>query len=323
MASRREEALVGVFVVVAAGLLVITLFALTGTRSGRVEYRSYFAFAGGLEPGAEVRYAGGPRVGRVEKVQIDPKNSQRLEITFSVDAQVPVKTDSLVKILSLNPLGDNHVEISAGSAGAARAVAGTTLPSEPFVGFNDLTAQISALGPDARQLLQNLNQRTAELKETIARVNDLLNGRNRENIADALGNIHGMLEENRPKVRSTLSNVDAASAKMGPLLDDLKKAVANADRSIAHVDEILGENRPDLRKAIADLRQTLASTNSLAAQMDRTLNVNAENIDEMLENIRHTTENLKQFTDTIKARPYTLIRSSQAPEHKPGDSKKP
>ncbi len=319
MEARREQALVGLFVLVAAALLLVTVFALGGA-FGRAatNYRAYFRFAGGLEPGAEVRYAGGPKVGRVESLRIDPQDPSRMEITFSVKPDLPVKTDSVVKILSLSPLGENHLEITPGTPRAARATAGAALPSEPYLGFNDIAAQINALGPEARQLVSTLNQRATELKETITRVNDLLNVGNRANLSASLANVRGMLEEDRPKVKSTLGHLETASAKLGPLLDDFKKTAQQAEQTLAHADSAISENRADLRQAVADLRRTLASTASLAAELDRTLDVNAENIDELLENLRHTTENLKVFTDKIKTRPYTLIRSASPPDRKPG-----
>ncbi len=324
MEPKREQALVGLFVLVVAALLVATVFALRGafTRSATT-YRAYFKFAGGLEPGAEVRYAGGPKVGRVQELRINPKDPARIEIVFSVEPDIPVKTDSVVKILSLSPLGENHLEVAPGSEQAGRAHAGDALPSEPYLSFNDVTAQLNTLGPDIRQLVQTLNERAAELKVTLARVNDLLNDQNRVNLAGTLGNARGMLEENRSKLRSTMSHVETASAKMGPLLDDLKRTVRQADDALSHIDALIGENRADLRQAVAELRAALASTNSLAAQFDRTMNVNAENIDELLENLRHTAENLKEFTETIKTRPASLIRSSSPPERKPGEAKQP
>jgi len=101
MESKREQAMVGLFVLIAGAVLVATVFALTGAFGGTAAtYRAYFPFAGGLEPGATVRYAGGPKVGRVEKLQLDPKDSSRIEITFSVKSGLPVKTDSRVKIMS-------------------------------------------------------------------------------------------------------------------------------------------------------------------------------------------------------------------------------
>src|SRR5881396_453848 len=141
MDPRREQALVGLFVLVAAGVLIFTVFTLTGGfRGSAVTYRANFPFAGGLEPGATVRYAGGPKVGRVEQLRLDSKDSSRIEITFSVKSGLPVKTDSRVKIMSLSPLGDNHLEIVPGSEKAALASAGTTLPSDPYVDFSALTA---------------------------------------------------------------------------------------------------------------------------------------------------------------------------------------
>jgi phospholipid/cholesterol/gamma-HCH transport system substrate-binding protein len=322
MEPKREQALVGLFVLVVAALLIATVFALGGV-FGRTAttYRAHFKFAGGLEPGAEVRYAGGPRVGRVEGSHIDPQDPTRIEISFSVRPDLPVKTDSVVRIMSLSPLGDNHLEISPGSQQAGRATPGAVLPSEPYLGFNDITAQLNALAPEAKQLITTLNQRATELQATITRVNDLLSDRNRTNLAATLSNVRGLLEEDRPKLKSTLGHVETASAKLGPVLDDLKKTAQKADEALAHMDATITENRADLRQAVAELRQTLTSTSSLAGQLDRTMNINAENIDELLENLRHTAENLKEFTDTIKTRPYSLIHASGPPERRPGAPK--
>src|SRR5256886_10630841 len=117
MESKREQAMVGSFVLVAGVVLVATIFALTGA-FGRTAatYRAYFPFAGGLEPGATVRYSGGPKVGRVERLRIDPQNPSRIEVSFSVQSDLPVKADSHVKIMSVSPLGDNHLEILPGTA---------------------------------------------------------------------------------------------------------------------------------------------------------------------------------------------------------------
>ena len=82
-ATRREEAVVGIFVLVAAAILIATVFSLTGFfRRGDVVYRAFFKNAGGLRPGAEVRYAGGPAVGRILNVQPDGHDATRMEIVF-------------------------------------------------------------------------------------------------------------------------------------------------------------------------------------------------------------------------------------------------
>ncbi len=257
MESKREQAMVGLFVLIAGAVLVATVFALTGAFGGTAAtYRAYFPFAGGLEPGATVRYAGGPKVGRVEKLQLDPKDSSRIEITFSVKSGLPVKTDSRVKIMSLSPLGD---------------------------------------------------------------VNDLLNDTNRANLAQTLAETRGMIAENRGSVKTTVQNLNSASQKLEPLLQDLRRTSAQANETLNHVDSLIGENRADIRQAVIELRQSLATVTDLTGRLDQTLDVNSENIDELLENLRHVSQNLKEFTNTIKTRPYTLIRSNNPRDHKPGE----
>ena len=113
-----------------------------------------------------------------------------------------------------------------------------------------------------------------------------------------------------PAIHSALNNVNASSAKLGPLIDDFRKTSAQANDALAHIDATIGEDRPDLHKAIADLRQSLDSAVTLTGQLDRTLDTNSENLDEIIDNLRHVTENMNAFTETIKTRPYTLIRAS-------------
>jgi phospholipid/cholesterol/gamma-HCH transport system substrate-binding protein len=320
MGSKSEQAMVGLFVLIATAVLIATVFALTGAFGGSTSsFRAYFPFAGGLEPGATVRYAGGPKVGRVEKLQLDPKDASRIEITFSVKSGLPVKTDSHVKIMSLSPLGDNHLEIVPGTEKAALAATGSILPSDTYVDFNALTAKINDLAPQAQQLLKTLNDRATELKVTVERMNDLINDKNRENLAGTLAETRGMIAENRAPVKSTVQHLNSASEKLEPLLQDLRKTSAQANETLSHVDSLIGENRADIRQAVVELRKSLTTITDLTGRLDQTLDVNSENIDELLENLRHVSQNLKEFTNTIKTRPYTLIRSSTPREHKTGE----
>ena len=230
MESKREGALVGLFVLVAAGLLIVTVFLLSGTLGrGDTPYKAYFKNAGGLSPGAEVRYAGGPAVGRVQKVASDPQDSTRMEVDFSIEPSVPVKTDSVAEITSVSPLGDNFLGIIPGTSAAPKAPRDATLKSKEFTSLADISNMLAQLEPRAEELLGNLNDRVVELKETMDRVNDLLNPQNRQNISASLTELHGMLAENRAAIHSTLNNVNASSAKLGPLLDDFRKTSAQAN----------------------------------------------------------------------------------------------
>ena len=124
MEPMRERTLVGLFVLVAGGLLFGTMIVISGGMGGAsVTHRAYFKFAGGVQQGAPVRF-GGMLVGKVERVRVDPEDSTRIEIQLKVERDAPLKTDSVAKISTLGPLTDNYIEITtgqpAGSPGAAR-----------------------------------------------------------------------------------------------------------------------------------------------------------------------------------------------------------
>ena len=320
MSPRTEQTLVGLFVVIAGGILLVAVFAINGAFGTAAKtYHALFPFAGGLEPGAMVRYSGGPKIGRVESLRIDPQDPSRIDLTFSVQPNVVVKTDSKARIMSFSPLGDNHLELVPGSAQASAAPPGSLLPSAPYVDFNSLTAQVNDFAPEAQDLVRTLNARAKELKVTLDRVNDLLSAQNRANLSDTLAETRGMIADTRPQVKTTLQNVNDLTQKLQPLIADFRKTSAHADEVLANVDATLDETRPELRKTIADLRATLKSLNELTGGLNQTLDVNSEEIDQLLDNLRHVTENLKEFTETIKTRPYSLIRTSNPPEHKPGE----
>jgi len=337
MDAVRERTLVGLFVLIAGGLFLGTMVVISGgLGTATVSYRTYFKFAGGVQPGAPVRY-GGMMVGKVQKVHVSPANSTRIEIDLTVSRDAPLKTDSVAKISTLGPLTDNYIEISTGSEHAALAAPGSALLSEEAFGLPQLGDAAQAMMPDVQRALQKLNQNLDGLQVTLSRANDLLNDRNRANVAGSLNglehmvaevrpkanqsldNLNGMLTDARPKVAASLSSVQDLTTRLGPLLDSLNTTTARANDTLGHLDSTLMENRPDVRAVVTGLRDTLAKSTRLLDALNQTLDQNSGNIDELLDNLRMTTENLRTLTDTLMHSPATLIRGVNVPDRKPGE----
>jgi phospholipid/cholesterol/gamma-HCH transport system substrate-binding protein len=319
MNNKREQALVGLFVLVAAALLIGTILAVSGTfSSGGNPFHSYFKSAGGVVPGAVVRYAG-MKAGKVDAVHVDPKDSTRIEIDFRVNPNTPVKKDSIAKITTLGALSDNYVEIGAGTNGSPLAPPGSELKSVETIGIGDIGDMIGGLAPLATQVMQNLNQRLTELQVTIVRVNDLLNDKNRENIGNSLGNLNAMLADSRPKVSASLVNIQAASAKLVPVLDNLKVTMNEANTTLSHIDALVVENRQDIRTIVIELKGTMLTASELVEQLKNTTDNNTDNIDQIITNLRQTTENMRELTESLKANPSELIRRNNPKDRKPGE----
>ena len=322
MTSKHEEAAVGIFVLIAAALLIGTVLAVSGVFSaGGVSHYTYFKSAGGLVPGAMVRY-GGMNAGKVKTVRVDPNDSTRIEVDFTVQKDIPVKTDSIAKIAVIGALSDNFVEIGTGTKDAALAPPGSELKSAETVGIGDIADMIGNLAPVANQVLVNLNQRLVELQTTTARINDLLNDKNRANVGASLGNLNAMLADGRPKVAASLTNVQTATARILPMLDDLKATMKQANSVLSHVDAVVVENHQDIRTIVIELKETLFTASALMEQLKNTTDNNADNIDQIILNIRATTENVRELTDSLKSNPSLIIRGNNGKDRTPGEQPK-
>jgi phospholipid/cholesterol/gamma-HCH transport system substrate-binding protein len=340
MKANREQTLVGLFVLIAGGLFFGTLLVIAGgAGSLTVAHEAYFKYAGGVQPGAPVRF-GGLAVGKVTRVRVDPGNSSRIAIRIMVDKDAPIKVDSDAKITTLGPLTDNYIELSTGSERAALAPPGSALRSTEAFGMPQLSDAAQAMVPQVQKALEKLNQNLDGLQVTITRANDLLSDRNRASIANSLtgvegmvtearpkvtaslDNLNGLLADARPKVTATLANVEQSSAKVGPLLDDLKTTATRANDTLGHVDATLTENRADIRASVTELKDMLAKSTALVDQLTGTLDQNSGNIDELLRNLSMTSENLRALTDTLARSPASLIRGVKVADRQPGEVRK-
>jgi phospholipid/cholesterol/gamma-HCH transport system substrate-binding protein len=335
MDNRREQVWVGTFVVIAAAVLVGVVLSVSGAfGQGGATHRAYFKFASGLASAAPVRY-GGLLAGKVEGLRVDPGDSTRIEIQFSVGPDIPVKTDSVAKITALGALGESYLEISTGTKEAPLAPPGSVLKSKEMTAIADIGDMIGQLAPHVERVLLSLNDRLGEVKVTIANVNDLLGESNRKNVSASLANVNAMLADTRPKLSATLTNVQTAtdrlppvmanvqtaSEKVTPLLDDLKGTIKQANAALANIDGMLVENRADIRASMENTRKTLTTASQLVELLHNTMERNAGNLEETLINVRDATSNLKEMTDTLKRKPSVLIRGETGKDRQPGATK--
>jgi len=339
MEGTREKALVGIFVLVAGAILFGTAMALTGgLGGGSVTHSTFFKFSGGLESGTAVRY-GGVNVGKVTRVRVDPADTSRIEIDFSVAPDAPVKTDSVARISSLGLLSDSFLELTPGAQSAPKAAPGSVIKSKESFGFDDIADSVEGMLPDVQASLKSLNGDLSNLHTTIDEANDLLNDKNRANLAGTLSTLNASLAELRPELNHTLKSVDEMLAdaqpklsatltdlqtmvtKLQPLLDNLNKTIDTANGTLGHVDGTLAENRENIKASVETLRKVLEMATVTVGQLNSTLDRNSDNLDETLDNVRLATENLRELTDTVKASPSSVILGTRVKDRKPGGVK--
>jgi phospholipid/cholesterol/gamma-HCH transport system substrate-binding protein len=314
MARKDEEIKVGVVVVVGAALFLAALVFVGGAnllRKKKAEYTTYFKFAGGLEPGSLVRF-GGFKVGTIKSASLDPKGSSRIRVILQVDAGTPIRTNSQARISSLGFLGENYLEISAGTRDAARLPERSEIPAVEIVQVADVFNNVNNITVNATKLVNDLDEQVLVLSKNsndlIKSLNDVVSPINKEHFSSVLANSDGMLKESRPHMEKMLANLETASGKVSPAIDNLNGTMNKANNLTDHLDAVVVENRKEIHDTLLRLQTSLADAERMINDLDDTLGANRGNLDETLENIRATSENLKEFSDTLKQRPYSLIR---------------
>ncbi len=323
MAKKEEEIKVGVAVILAAILFVTTLVFVGGVNlfhKRKVTYITYFKFAGGLEQGSFVRF-GGLKVGTVQKAEIDPSDSTRVRIELQVSPETPVRANSRARISTLGFLGDNYVELSPGTRDAERLKPGSEIPADEIVQLADVFNNVNNVTLNASKLVNDLDEKFLALSDNanrlISNFNAVVRQENRQHFDAILSNADSMLAESRPRVKATLANLEAASAKLTPTVETAHTTLTHADSLVGNLNGVVQENRAQIHDVILRLQESLRDIRRLVANIDDALLTNRANLDETMENVRSASQNLKQFTDTLKQRPYSLIRVKAEKEHVP------
>jgi len=314
MARTHEEIKVGVVVVTAGVLFLVALVFVGGVnllRKPKAEYTAYFKFAGGLEPGSLVRF-GGLKVGVVKSADLDPTDNTRIRIVLDVERGTPIRTNSTARISSLGFLGENYLEISAGTRDAGALPEGSEIPTAEIVQLADVFNNVNNITVNATKLVNDLDDRILALSDStnllIKNLNDVVSPENKEHFRSVLANTDEMLKETRPHLDKTLGNLETASARVAPTIDHLNVTTDKANKLVDHLDAVVLENRQQIHDTLLRLQISLNQAERLINDIDDTLGSNRGNLDETLENIRATSENLRQFSDTLKQRPYSLVR---------------
>ncbi len=120
-----------------------------------------------------------------------------------------------------------------------------------------------------------------------------------DTINSSLGNVDGMLAENRPAIRKTLDNVQQTS-------ETLKTGIA---KNIAQ--ELDAANPQSLMAKIhtsADrLGQSLEDLNRITASTGEVIALNKDTLDKILTNFKETSDHLKAATKDLRRNPWRLL----------------
>ena len=286
-------------------------------RGVRITYKSYFRYAGGVDPGSAVRF-GGMKAGAITAIRPWSDDPTKIEVLLEVRQGVPVNADSVAMLTSLSPLGDKYLEITSGTNKARRLPPGATIRSAEPVSLDDLAKQVSAIIPTVQSTLldvqKDIDQLTGDTRVVLGNVQSMTGPQNQRNITLLLANARELLENESPRIDRVLQNVERASLQAGNALSEVHTAAQTANIAFANANRTIDEIRDPVKTDLAELQRTMTDARRLIADLNTVVSANRYNIGDTLENFRAVSENLREFTASVKQRPWALIRGKPAPD---------
>jgi len=314
-----NEAKVGAFVITALIIFIVTFIRVANVqlRGERVPYRTYFGYAGGLEAGTTVRFAG-LQAGVVTDVRPGQDDPTRVEVLMELSDTIPVNEESVCKLASLSALSQNYLEITPGSKDATRLPPGATIPSEEVVTLTDITQKIADTADTATKLMtdvqQDFDEVFEETKALLANLQELTGEKNQQSVEQLLANSNRMVEEQMPKFDKITDQVSDVLTKIDNLTADFRKVAQSADQTVNNVNRTVEETREPIKRDLAELEATLARAREVMEEIQAIVLMNEDNVNETLENFRVASENVEALTDELRARPWSLIRVQPKPD---------
>ena len=294
---KREQVnyfIVGVVVIAALVLLLMSLAVITGRGGSSVDYAVTYRNVTGHKAGAPVFYEGF-RVGQV--TGIDPVRGgehTRYKVGLAVRKDWPIPNDSIARLASSGLLADVSIAIREGAAKTPLAP-GAEMKGEEgsdlFGAMNELATQITMLARDriapmVESIGKNLTSFTGTLDknapEIVQEAQKLLIQLN-----TAAGSMNGFLSpQNKKEVDQTLANIRQVTG-------DLKQTQAKLDGLLTELNGVAEENRPALRQSITDLAQITSAL--------------AKRIDAIAHNLESSSRNFNEFTREVRKAPNRLL----------------
>jgi len=307
------EAKVGSFVILSIVLFVYTFITVANVqvRGERHVYNTYFRFAGGLEPGNTVRFAG-LKAGVITAVRPWSEDPTQIEVVMEINEAVPVNAGSVAQLASLSALGQNYLEISPGSKDAPRLEDGATVPSVETVTISDITKKLAEVADTANVVMNNFNGEFAKMSDDIQQVlqnvQELTGEANQKNVEDLLANANGMVADLRPKFDRITAQLNQTLEKVEKLTDDFRQVAARAETMVESANKTVEETREPIKRDLAELERTLTEARTLLQDIQAVVAVNQEDISQTIQNFRVASDNVQQLTDELRQRPWSLIR---------------
>ncbi len=319
MNNKVNYTLIGFLVLVGLSLMIgFTYWMLRPSAQDDVKkYTIYFDESVlGLNVGAPVKYRG-ISVGKVDKLEINPKKADQVEVIISVVKSTPVKVTTIAKLTAQGITGLTYINLTKG---------------KPLA--KDLECQkgekypIIKTEPSFFKNFENsLNDVSSQLTSTLGRTEELLGTDNQEKMATLLRHSASLMtkmdlllnEETIGHMQSTAKNLDAFTLKLNYIMPDVRLFLDNTSKwekeTSASITSIM-ESYLGLDKSMDGINNAMNKGEKDFAQLNNDL---APNLNATLLDMQELMVKIDEFLEEYRNSPSDILFKSEEIRKAPGE----
>ncbi|MFM1918749.1 MAG: hypothetical protein RLZZ303_383 [Candidatus Hydrogenedentota bacterium] len=300
----RREIQAGLLVIATVAVLAGFVVLIQGWRPEKPMDVFYAQFANtiGLKVGAEVRF-GGMIAGKVEGIQPDPEDRDKIRVAFAIEPSIPVNDESIATIETLSLTSDKHLEISTGTPEAPLLEPGSITKSVTksggFVDIPNMDGLVSGSEDLIGDLRELLGVEEALAKEETGEEEMASVTRITQDVRNLLGVKEA--EEKEAAGEQEMASVTRITQDLRDMfgVQEAKAAEAAGGEKLVTLTDITGEvgglferYQPQLDEIVGKLPPMQDSAKALLDELNAALTDNRDNLDATLENVTGITEKL-------------------------------
>jgi len=300
MESRAHALAAGIFTLLLGLATALVMFWFSGKREAANEYVLVTkGNVSGLNTQAQVRFRG-MRAGKVQDIDLDPKDPRNILITISVAADLPVTKGTTARL--------NHQGVT-GLASILLEDKGDN--PEPLVGSGDEPPRIALQPGFMDTLSDNVAELMTQMRQVAERTTALLS------------------EQNVKRIGQTLANVETATAGLSGSMKDLPQLMASLKQALSDENiRRLGATMANLEKASGEAGPLIASLQGVSKKLDALLAESGGEITQttlprlnvLLQELSVNSRQMSRLLDQIEESPNMLIFGREARRPGPGEA---
>ena len=315
--------MVGAFVLLLGAILIVAVLWLASGGNLQKKYDLYLAIleesVAGLNLNAPVKY-NGVDVGKVQSIQLDPVNPERVQLIFAIERGTPIKVDTVAVLKTQGLTGIAYVELDGGAKNAA-----------PLVATGQQKYPVIQTKPSLSTRLENmLTTLLTKLDNTTNNIDSLVSQENQQAFKSALADIaivSKTIASRKTEIDAGIvnaaraaDNTARATQKLNPIVDKIEPVIDQLNFTIAQV------NRSAVAIEKAGNEAAIASTSagktvtSVGANIERYSTETLPEVQRLLAELNELSTSLKRLIEQTERDPASLLRGRSSVPDGPGES---